>query len=63
MLDTLFFPLHRWKPGEAWNAEVVIECWHGNAGTLELGPDILPTSNVIKSSFRVFHGRKDLKYL
>jgi hypothetical protein len=67
MLDTLFFPLHRWKPGEAWNAEVVIECWHGNPGTLELRPDILPTSNVhsnvIKSSFRVLHGRKDLKYL
>ena len=33
MLNTLFFPLHRWKPGEAWNAEGVIECWQGNAGT------------------------------
>jgi hypothetical protein len=67
MFSTLFFPLHRWKPGEAWYAEGVIECWQGNAGTLGLGPEILPTSNVhsnvIKSSFRVLHDKKDVKYL
>jgi hypothetical protein len=64
MFGALFFPLHRWKPGEAWNAEGVIECWQGSAGTLGLGPEILPMSNVhsnvIKSSFRVLHDKKDL---